>query len=55
MPLLKGFTNTEKTISGNSKNKAVKSCFECKAEFSQVRMLYDTGAKRFIAGQENDK
>jgi len=55
LTLLKGSANTEKSVSGNSKNKLLKSWFETKAELSQIQMLYDTGAKRFLAGQENER
>lgn len=52
LPLLEGFTNIEKSVSGNNKNKAVKLWVECKAEFSQVWMLYYCNNKRFLTGQE---
>lgn len=55
MPLLKDFKNKEKPVAGNNKNKVVTSWFECRAEFSQIQMLYNTCAKKFFAVQENDK
>lgn len=48
------FHKYRKSVPGNSKNKAVRSWFECEAEFGQVWMLYVAGAKRFLAWQQND-